>query len=244
VAVVVADLHSPEILHACKRLAVPAIAIGLVAQPFMPRLCFVIQFCPVGANFMRRDPVLAKYKSNQDVTTGIWTTRIEGDEVIGDFSIRITFTINRPVADTWKYMRDFNLWLQDLHYNSIVGDEAEGNTIYFSIREKYHEHYKKHYGYPSDLKKYLIVRRTVAGKLIVWEELSEDKRKIVAYHIWALSEHDARTTVTGVLAHAPEVAPKADEEQMRTRFQSFSNEIEERWTTFYIPRLRQLVESG
>jgi hypothetical protein len=189
--------------------------------------------------------MMKKYENNQDVMEGKWTIARTGDEVIVDCSYPFKLTINRPAADTWKYMKDFNLWMEDLRWNSVVGDEAEGGTVYFTISEKHHEHYRKAYGFdPKGYTKTLTVRRTDPEKLIVLEELSADRRKIVGYYIWALSEHEGRTTVTGLVAYAPQWEPKTNEEQIRASFQSKESELEERWRTAYFPRLRQLVEGG
>lgn len=195
---------------------------------------------------MTKDPGLKKYENSQDVVTHTLTVERTGEEVAGDFSLRFAFTVNQPVAHTWKFVKDLNLWMEDLHYNAVVGDAVEGSTVYFTISEKYHEHYKKNYSGldPNNFKKFLIVRRAAPEKLILLEELSADKRKIGAYYVFALSERDGKTTVTGLMGYAPTWVPRASEDQMRTSYQSMASEIAERWKTSYMPRLRQIVESG
>jgi hypothetical protein len=137
------------------------------------------------------------------------------------------------------------LWQEDLQYNCVIGDQSEGKTSHFTIKEKFHEHFRKSYDFDvAAFKKVIIVRKSVPEKLIVLEVLSEDRRKIDSYYVWALNESDSRTIVTGFMSYAPLWAPKSNEEQVRATYQSMAPETEKRWKEAYIPRLRQKVESS
>jgi|SRR5579863_2071809 len=194
---------------------------------------------------MRSDPSLKKYENKEDVAKPDWTIEQDGEEIIVHIAWSLNFSIDRPTGDVWRYMRDFNLWLEDLHYNCVVGDAAEGDTVYFTINENSYEHYRKTYGIdPREFKKNLIVRRNEPGRLIVWEELSANKGKLIAYYVWTLSGQGARSTVTGVMSYPPHREPKAHEHQLRANYHVMADDVAHRWRSAYIPRLRQLVEKG
>jgi len=165
------------------------------------------------------------------------------EEVVANIAWPLSFTINRPIAEVWKYIKDFNLWIEDLHYNCVAGDAREGSSIDFTIKETAQEHYGKKYGFdPKTFRKNLIVRRSEPEKLIVWEELSADGRKLVAYYVWALSEHECRTAVTGIMSYTPHWEPRINEQQLRASYEAMGDDVAQRWKTTYIPRLRQLLE--
>jgi len=184
-------------------------------------------------------------ESSQDGVASKWTIEKSGDQVVGNIAWSINFTINRPVGDVWRHMKDFNSWMDDLHYNCVVGDAAEGSSIYFTYTDKMYAYLKKVYGTdaPQNYKKTLIVRRNEPGKLIVWEELSADQQKTISYYVWAFSEHEGKTSVTGWMGFAPHSYPNANEQKLRLEYRSEADEVVERWNTAYIPRLRQLVEN-
>lgn len=186
---------------------------------------------------------LSRYQSPDDSVRCDCTIKLVGQEVVGDTAFRMKFTIDRPVADTWKVMKDRNLWFDDLQYDCIVGDATEGSVVSFGIREKFHQQYNDNYRMdPQRYRKFLTVRRVVPEQLLVLEELSAGGERIAAYYVNSLVERGGRTYVTGLMAYAPRRAPKDDEEKLRERLEASSREISERWTKSYIPRLRQLVE--
>src|SRR5438128_5275306 len=185
---------------------------------------------------MASDPSLKEYASSQDVATSKWTIQKSGQQVVAHVAWSVNFTLNRPAGDVWRYMKDFNLWMEDLHYNCVVGDAAEGSSIYFTISEDFYEHYRKIYSFdPQGHKKNLIVRRNEPGKLIVWEELSADGQRIMSYYVWALTEHEGKTTVTGVMTFAPYWDSQSNERELRARYQAMADEAAARWKTAYIP---------
>jgi len=194
---------------------------------------------------MASDASLNKYESSEDVVGPKCTFERVGEEVIAHVAWSPKFTIDGTIADVWKYMRDFNLWMEDFHYNCIVGNATDGESIFFVIEKGAHEYYRKEYGFdPTGFKKSLIVRRNIPGKLIVLEELSPDSRKLIAYYLWALNEHLGKTTVSGVMSYAPHWESNVMEEKLRVNYQNMAHNVAERWKTAYIPRLRQWVESG
>jgi hypothetical protein len=191
------------------------------------------------------DPSLKKYESSQDTVGPTWSVERSGEGICAQLAFPLKFTLSRPVSDVWKYMKDFNLWLEDLHYNCVVGEASEGQTIFFTINEKAHEHYRKTYGFdPSTFKKHLIVRRSEPATLMVWDELSQDKRTLIAYYMWALSEREGKTTVSGLMGYAPHWGANDSEEQLRNAYRTIAFDVAERWRTAYIPRLRQLVANS
>src|SRR6266568_1787343 len=112
-------------------------------------------------------------ESSQDGVASKWTIEKSGDQVVGNIAWSVNFTINRPVGDVWRHMKDFNSWMDDLHYNCVVGDAAEGSPIYITYTDKSYGYFKKVYGTdPQSYKKTLVVRKNEPGKLMVWEELS------------------------------------------------------------------------
>jgi hypothetical protein len=183
------------------------------------------------------------FENTQDIVASKWSIEGVGDEVIAHIAWSLSFTIGRSVTDVWRYLKDFNLWLEDLQYNCVVGDAKEGETVYFTIKEASHEHYRSKYGFdPKEFKKTLIVRRNEPEKLIVWEELSRDRRSLIAYYLWALSGSGGKTAVSGIMSYAPHWDKKANEPQLRTSYQSLAADVSGRWKNTYIPRLRQLLE--
>jgi hypothetical protein len=190
---------------------------------------------------------LDTYESADDSFTTEWTVTRRGDEVVGDYTHRYSFTLNRPASDTWRHLKDFNLWMNDLEWNGVVGDAPEGSTIYFTLPEESHDWFNETYGADTgleakDFRKDLAVKRAVPEKLLVHEELSESKREIGAYYIFALNESDGTTTVNGLMTYALAWAPKENENDLRAGYETQARDVTDRWLKEYIPRLRRLVE--
>jgi hypothetical protein len=189
---------------------------------------------------------LSKFQRDEDLIVGRWSIEDVGDEVFGSLSFPFEFRINRPVRETWKYLKDFNLWMEDLQFSEVLGDCKEGAIVRLSVRDKeeHLEHYRKTYGIdPKTFHKFLIMKRVVPEKVIFKEELTLDRRSIAAYYNYAFNDLGAVTAVTGLMSYAPMWAPKVNKEDLRAAGNRSATEIPERWKTSYIPRLRQLVES-
>lgn len=195
---------------------------------------------------MNPDPGLKHFESSQDVVRHDWSVEQRGDDVVTNVVLaKFHFTISHPVARVWKYFKDFNLWMEDLKFNEIVGDQPEGSTISLTISEAYYEHYKEHYGLdPRTLEKQFTVKRVIPEKLFVKESLSKDGKAIASYYVYTLHEVGSKTIISGLMSYPPNWLSKTSEQEVRTTSESRLNEIEKRWKKSYIPRLRQVVEEN
>lgn len=191
---------------------------------------------------MTKGTELKKFENAEDIFKCTWSVDNKGKEVMCDWSALFSFTINKPTATTWKHLKDFNAWHEDLHYSGVVGDQPIGGTFELAMREEAREYYKKHYGVDPSYKKTLIMRNNVRESELVFEEWSADRGKIAAYYVFVLHGSGDRTTITGMMSYGPQWVPQASEGQVRATYQSNSSELEERWKKSYIPRLRQLIE--
>jgi len=195
---------------------------------------------------MTRDPSLKKYEDNRDVVRHEWRIDTRGEELVGHIAlVKFRYTFSRPAETVWRYLKDFNKWQEDLQYNCVIGDQPEGATVFFTIKPEFHVHFGRVYGFDAKVfKKVSVVRKNVSGKLLVLEALSKDERKIDSYYIWALNESGGETTVEALMSYAPLWENRVSESTVRASYTAMSDEVEERWKTTYIPRLRQLVEVG
>jgi hypothetical protein len=187
---------------------------------------------------------LAQYVSTDDVFACDWTVEDVDDEAVGSLTSRFTFSFERPAAETWKHLKDFNAWMHDLDWDCVVGDAPEGATISFALAEEYHARFKEAYGLDGKrFRKYLTVKCAAPGKILVHEELSSTKRDFVAHYVTLLHEEGGRTTVTYLGLYPPQWVPQSDKEQLRAGYKTYERDVGERWKTGYIPRLRHLVEA-
>jgi len=130
----------------------------------------------------------------------------EDGEVGLTTSVRVAFRLDRSVAQTWNSLKDFNLWLADLNYDSIVGEAAQASRVSFTIRPEYYEHYATIHGIDARaFPKTLITRMIVPERLIVHEELSEDQRDIAAYYVFAIGPQDSGTAVSVLMSYCAHV---------------------------------------
>jgi hypothetical protein len=189
---------------------------------------------------------LDSYQRSDDFFASEYTLSDQGDQVMGVLTIRYRFTLNKPREETWKHLKDFSAWMNDLDWDCVVGDAPEDTVISFGLAEEHHQRFKETYGLDGKLfRKYLTVKRNVPGHIIVHEELTPDKRQVVAYYMTILDEHDGATTVTGLMSYAPYWALKSNaDKEIRAVFDANKGEVPDRWKTQYIPRLRRLVEQG
>src|ERR1700722_1374732 len=135
---------------------------------------------------MVQDPALKKYESNQDVVSHDWTIKTEGDEVVGIFVLsRFHFVLDGPAMEVWKYFKDWNLWIHDLHFSAVLG-ESEGKMVTMGINEKFHEHFRLKYPGmdPKGFQKYLLIKKAMPGKFFAKEALSKDGRAVESYYIY------------------------------------------------------------
>ncbi len=193
------------------------------------------------------DPNLERFRRKTDHFVSDVRQLAHGDRLRVDLSFRFRFTLARSVGIVWNRMKDFNLWMDDLEFDSVAGDSPEGSVISFSLPASVHEWYNKTYGPTSgldaaDFRKELFLRRMVPRELLVWEAYSELASDIQAYYTIALGASDSHTVVTGLMAHAPVWADDSAKDAVLQKFNTQARDVAARWTQMYIPRLRYVVE--
>lgn len=162
----------------------------------------------------------------------------------------ISFSIDRPASEVWRYARDWNTWQnQSSHYYSGVLGDLEGDTFSLSLE-------------PNDTERphFYHVLKVMPEHMIVISQppnpgddaeptgLPGYSGVSPGFHVLMINEHGGKSDVHVVMEHAAVAARPSDpaqtDEEALAPWRELLPEWHRKWREEFIPNLKQLVYEG
>jgi hypothetical protein len=181
--------------------------------------------------------------------TRLFTYRAEAGLIAGNRT-SVSFTIDRPASDVWRYARDWNTWQnQSSHYYSGVLGDLEGGTFSLSLHPDDHE--RPHfYEVLKVMPEHLIVISQPANSGDETEPTGLPGYPGVSpgFHVMMINEHGGKSEIHVVMEHAAVAArpadPAIDDAEALAPWRELLPEWHRKWRDEFIPNLKQLVYDG
>lgn len=182
---------------------------------------------------------------NDDVRLHVryFTYQTEAGLVSGaDFSVM--FTIDRPAKDIWRYLKDWNSWMNPYGYywSGVIGD-LQGQVVRLSIKSAPDEPPKLH---PNI---YEVLRAIPEHLIVKSQPVPPDGSNggvSPGFHVFMLNEHGGQTIVTAVMEHATRTRDKTVEEALAVWSDEKSGAPEwlVKWRDVFIPTIKRMACGG
>ena len=165
-----------------------------------------------------------------------WSLEAKRNMVILNGIHDYTFVIEKPAEKIWPCLKDLNLWLEDLDWSAVVGD-SEGDTIHFTIKSSQN---LKDIADEKTFIKYVRVKKVVPEKLVLIDNVSNDRKKINSTYTFSLHEDNGITTVRFFANYSPWSGSIESKGDLVSGFRKMAENVDNRWRNHYIPRLKAL----
>jgi hypothetical protein len=178
--------------------------------------------------------------------TRLFTYHGEAGLVAGNRT-SISFSIDRPASDVWRYARDWNTWQnQSSHYYSGVLGDLEGQTFSLSLEPDDYE--RPHfYHVLKVMPEHLIViaQPVNAGDGPEPTGLPGYCGVSPGFHVLMINEYGGRSEIEVLMEHAAVAArpfdPQLSDEEALMPWRALLPEWHRKWRDEFIPNLKQLV---
>ena len=183
------------------------------------------------------------------LNTRLFTYR--GDEgLVAGNRTSVSWTVDRPASDVWRYARDWNTWQSqyDHWYSAPLGD-LEGKT--FSLSKEPNDTERPHFYHvlkvmPEHL--IVILQPPNPGSDAEPTGLPGFAGVSPGFHVFMCNEHGGKSECHVVMEHASVMArpsdPEISDEEALAPWHQLLPEWHRKWRDDFIPTLKKLIYEG
>jgi hypothetical protein len=173
-------------------------------------------------------------KEDVSIQQRYFTYETQAGPVVGK-TLSVMFTLDRPARAVWPYFKDFNLWQNSYrhYYSGVVGD-LEGQSLALAAGER-----PKEFGPPQ----YKVMRVIPEHLIVLFQPVVQDGGTADIgpdTHVFMLTEHGGRTTVTALMEHSFRKPPQ----EGVAFWAKIAPDSQLKWRDYFIPTLKKLVYEG